>query len=247
MSGGATLGSVGRAGIAGAVLAVAVAVGLIAAQARAGETGPTDAVNPSISANGRFVAFATGADLGGPVHPASTVNVYVYDRERKKLELVSRRSKGAGGGGANGVSDLPEISGNGRFVVFNSSAGNLSGADVPEYDAFVYDRKRDRVELISRRSKSGGGQGANGPIQPKTSISASGRFVGFATNADNLGGPIDPGAIYHVYVYDRKRDKVELVSRRSRSAGGQGADDGAARPSLSASGRFVAFDSGPRT
>jgi Tol biopolymer transport system component len=224
-------------------LALVVVLGLIFAQARAGEFGPNDAGFPSVSADGRFVAFSTGADLGGPVHPASTLNVYVYDRERDRVQLVSRRSRRAGGGGANGVSDRPEISANGRFVVFRSDAENLSGADAADFDVFVYDRKRKRTELVSRRGKTAGGQGANGPAQADTSISANGRFVAFSTNADNLGGPIDPGAIYHVYVYDRERDRVQLVSRRSKSAGGEGADDGAARPSLSANGRFVAFDS----
>jgi Tol biopolymer transport system component len=232
--------------LAGAVVCAAgvIGLGVLTSSAGAGDIGPTDAGEPAVSANGRFVAFTTGADLGGPVHPAAISNIYVYDRERNKVSLVSRRSHGAGGGGANGASFRPEISADGRFVAFVSQAGNLSGADEPEGDVFVYDRKRRRVELISRQSKAAGGDGANGPPQADVSISANGRYVGLATNADNLGGPIDPGAIYYVYVYDRKRDRIQLVSRRSKAAGGEGADDGAARPSLSANGRFVAFDSG---
>ncbi len=214
----------------------------------AGGAGADDGSNDaSISDNGRYVAFSTNADnLGGPVED-TVLNVYVYDRERKKAILVSRRSKSAGGAGADDHSDDPSISGNGRYVAFESEATNLSAAtNTPDGDenVYVYDLKRKRIALVSRQSKSTGGGGGDQSSDVSTNgggaISKSGRFVTFDTDADNLGGPAED--VHNIYVYDRKRKKTILVSRRSKSAGGAGADDFSEEAVISRAGRFVAFD-----
>jgi hypothetical protein len=164
-----------------------------------------------MSANGRFVAFSTQAEnLGGPIDPSSTNNVYVYDRSEKRVSLVSRRSESAGGAGADGDSRAAAISGSGRLVAFETSAdlgGPLLGTF---YNVYVYDRERRRVSLVSRQSAGPGSDGADEPsFLP--AISDSGRVVSFQTSADNLGGPRLAGN--NVYAYDRQRHRVELVSR----------------------------------
>jgi TolB protein len=222
---------------------------LVSRQSRsAGGAGTDDGANDaSISDDGRFVAFATEADnLGGSVD-TDVENVYVYDRKRKKAVLVSRRSKSAGGGGADGDSSDPSISGNGRFVVFESEATNLSQqTNTPDgFDnVYVYDLERKRVSLVSRQSRSAGGEGADDSSETSVNgggaISKSGRFVTFGTDADNLGGPI--ADVGNVYVYDRKRKKAQLVSRQSQSAGGAGGDSFAGDSVISRDGRFVTFE-----
>jgi len=189
-----------------------------------------------ISANGRFIAFTTLAtNLGGPA--ADAVNIYVYDRTRRRVELVSRRSESEGGQGADAASRLASISADGRFVAFESEAGNLGGPIGPSGNVYVYDRIRDRVELVSRRSGvDGEGTDASARFP---SISADGRFVAFETDADNLGGPAQD--VTNVYVHDRVRRKTSLVSRRGKARGGEGADDTAEKASISANGRFIAF------
>jgi Tol biopolymer transport system component len=206
-------------------------------QAAGGLGGDANSTRPALSANGRFVAFATSAgNLGGPTD--APVNIYVYDRERKRVELVSRQSRGAGGAGADNSSFDPAISANGRFVAFRTSADNLGGPIDADSNIYVYDRERDRVEMVSRRGPFGGAGNSEDPV-----ISANGRFVAFQTLSQNLGGPLnDP--INH-YVYDRKRDKIELVSRQSRAAGGEGQDGSFFDDyggSLSANGRFFAWE-----
>jgi hypothetical protein len=57
-----------------------------------------------------------------------------------------------------------------------------------------------------------GGEGATGASRA-ASVSGDGRFVAFATEANNLGGPRDPG-VENVYVYDVATAEIELVSRR---------------------------------
>lgn len=189
-------------------------------QGAGGLGGDDESFNPAVSANGRFVAFETHADnLGGPA--ADVANIYVYDRERKKVELVSRQSTGAGGDGGDGDSFLPSISKSGRFVAFETDADNLGGTPVDVSQIYLYDRKRDRIRLVSRRSQSAGGAaGDDGSFNGV--VSGNGRFVAFETNADNLGGPI--GDFTNIYAYDVKRNKVSLISRQSQGAGGLGGD-----------------------
>jgi len=240
-------------GFTAATMALCVALGVLAAvvlaakgdtslisrrSASAGGQGANgDSLSPSVSGTGGAVAFSTEAtNLGGPAQNVS--NIYVYTRGIRKVSLVSRRSAAAGGQGVNSGAFNPAITPSGRFVAFSTEATNLGGPAHAGSCIYVYDRKSRRVELVSRRSAAAGGAAANGDsFSP--SISADGRFVAFDTDATNLGGPTNAGS--NVYVYDREQDRVELVSRRSASAGGQGADAAADAPTISGTGRFVAF------
>ena len=79
------------------------------------------AATPALSADGRFVAFATGArNLGGSL--GNDWNVYVHDRRLGRTSLVS---VGRGGVTQDGWSVEPSISADGRFVAFASSSTNL--------------------------------------------------------------------------------------------------------------------------
>src|SRR5690606_8052939 len=131
-------------------------------------------------------------------------------------ELVSRQSEADGGAVGNEDASNPSISRNGRFVAFETTAGNLGGPLGGYSNRYVYDRKTKRVELISRRSNDG--EGANeSSYNPE--ISATGRYVVYGSYATNLGGPIYPGH-ENVYRYDRKLKRTQLVSRRSKNGPG---------------------------
>src|SRR4051794_30127675 len=128
-------------------------------------------LNPSISGNGRFVAFLSYADNLVPGVTCCGGAVYVRDRLKGSTELVS---VGPGGGPADG--DLPSISGNGRFVAFLSFADDLVPGDTNGvHDVFVRDRKLGTTERVS--VGPGGVQG-DGESWFQ-SISADGRFVAF--------------------------------------------------------------------
>jgi Tol biopolymer transport system component len=242
----------GAIAVLGAVLLAADALAkkdrtsLVSRQsASAGGGGGDDfADDPAVSASGRYVAFETGADnLGGPAEDVT--NIYLYDRERDKVKLVSRRSKNAGGAAGDGFSNDPSISGNGRYVAFETESTNLGGplnTLAGDDNVYVYDLQRNRLELVSRASN---GAGADDVSRTSSegggAISRSGRYVVFQSFADNLGGPIDT-SVDNIYVYDRKRDKVKLASRRSKGAGGAGANGDSEGQVISANGRIVAFD-----
>jgi Tol biopolymer transport system component len=189
---------------------------------------------PSISAHGRWVAFLTTTHL----HHGHALEVAVRDMKGKRIVYASRAS---GHQGALAAADckLPAISANGRYVVFASKAKNLTGIDNDSAeDVFVRDLKTNRMLLVSRAQGKHGAAGNGDSSNP--SISASGRFVAFESYASNLG-PHDDAAIPDVFVRDMRSGRVFLASRASD--GGPVANAPSANPSISADGRYVAFDS----
>ena len=85
-----------------------------------------DSYRPSISVNGRYVAFSSEAsDLVGSGGTLLS-DIFVFDRKTKKTRRVSIKK---GGGHANSNSDDPSISADGRFVAFESESTNLIGND----------------------------------------------------------------------------------------------------------------------
>src|SRR6266496_3891546 len=135
-----------------------------------GAAGNSDSYDPSISPNGRFVAFysvATNLVNGdtntcGPfTTPGSCSDVFVRDLQMGQTERVSVDSHGNQG---NSVSYDPSISADGRFVAFYSLASNLvdgvDGDTNNTYDVFVHDRQTGqttRVSVDSNDTQANGG------------------------------------------------------------------------------------------
>lgn len=97
------------------------------AQGRHGAAGSGDSSNPSISADGRYVAFESYASNLGPSDNSAIPDVFVRDMRSGRVFLASRASNG--GAAANAPSANPSISGDGRYVAFDSRGSNLSPAD----------------------------------------------------------------------------------------------------------------------
>ena len=192
---------------------------------------------PAISADGRYVAFTSEASNLVTGDTNGFTDVFVRDLKLRKTYLVS---VGAAGLQGNNVSDEASISANGRYVAFESDASNLVSGDSNGYaDVFVRDRKLHKTIRVS--VSSAGVQGDN--ISADPSISANGRIVAFVSLADNLG-PGDSNGFLDVYARDRKLHKTARVS--VGTAGQQGNSDSYV-PSISADGRYVAFESDAST
>ena len=198
-----------------------------------GEQGTSSSSLPSISADGRFVAFTSSSpELAGD-DSNQTFDVFVHDRNTGETTRVSVDSTGAEG---NDMSCCSSISGGGRFVAFASQATNLVEGDTNNVgDLFVHDRMTGETTRVSVDSS---GMQSIGFIR-SSSISADGRFVAFDSSAGTLVEG-DTNGLFDVFVHDRMSGGTTRVSVDSM---GTQVDDSSGRPSLTADGRFVAFDS----
>jgi len=211
---------------------------------------------PTLSADGRYVAFSSWASnlvpgdtnicdlsIGNPF--ASCGDVFVHDRETGDVVRVSVASDGTQG---NGSSGQPALSADGRFVAFSSAASSLVPGDTNgAEDIFVHDRDADEDGIFdepgqiatSRVSVSSAGGQANGwNLYPD--LSADGRYVVFQSDATNLV-PGDTNLVYDIFVHDRVTSRTRRVSV-SRE-GTQGNDYSLGPPTISADGRYVALRS----
>jgi Tol biopolymer transport system component len=197
----------------------------------AGNQGNSFSGNHSISADGRFVAFSSGASNLVPGDNNNTGDIFVRDRLTNTTTLVSVDSAG---NQANSDSYNPSISADGRFVAFESDASNIvPGNTNSSRDIFVRDRLTNTTTRVS--VDSAGNQANNSSRDP--SISADGRFVAFVSFASNLV-PGDTNRDFDIFVRDTLTNTTTGVS--VDSAVNQG-NTYSYSPSISADGRFVAF------
>jgi Ca2+-binding RTX toxin-like protein len=194
-------------------------------------------VSSSISADGRFVAFTLLQSTISFGSPNNNINnsddIFVRDT---LTNTTTRVSVDSAGNPPNDSSVWPSISGDGRFVAFQSEATNLVPGDTNNSDdIFVRDLSANTTTRVS--VDSAGNQGNN--LSRRPSISADGRFVTFDSYATNLV-PGDTNASLDIFVRDLSTNTTTLVS--ASSSGDRGNDD-SGLPSISANGRFVAFRS----
>ena len=188
---------------------------------------------PTISADGRFVAFRSSASNLVPGDTNGTYDTFVTDLQTGATTRASIDSAGVQG---NGFSYAQSLSADGRFVAFNSDSTNLVAGDTNRRDdIFVRDVTLGTTTRVSVDST--GAQGNASSDWP--SISADGRFVVFYSAASNLVAG-DTNDVQDIFLRDRQFGTTIRVS--FDSAGAQG-NDASYSPSLSADGRFVAFES----
>ncbi len=208
---------------------------ILASVGTSGQKGNDDSRSPSLSADGRHVAFASFAtNLGdGDTDPRADIHVRDLDAGTTRLASVS-----SGGVKGDASSEDPSISGDGSRVAFDSSASNF-GISSPDAQIWVHDFASGATVLASPAAGAPGAPGDDDSFVPR--ISADGNFVGFISFARNLV-PDAGVSREEVYRRDLGANITSLVSRASGAAGGvadQFADGGA----LTAHGECVTFES----
>lgn len=190
--------------------------------------------DPSISANGRFVAFtSTASNLAVKGDDNGDADVFVHDRTTLKTNRVSISSQLKEG---NSASFSPSISGDGRVVAFASYANNLVRRDTNRRaDIFVYNRATRKTIRVSIASD---GTQANGESSAPM-ISADGGFVAFHSYATNLVEN-DENGLTDVFVHDLSSGETTRVSRGMANSEPNGESF---IPAISGDGRYVAFQS----
>lgn len=200
--------------------------------ATTGSDGNNTSLLPSISSDGRYVAFESRASNLIASDTNGNGDIFVRDRQAGTTQLVS---VGPGGIQGNNYSADPSISGTGRYVAFESQAFNLVAGGTTKYHVFVRDRQAGTTQLVSRGT--GGAEGNNTSLNP--AISANGRYVAFESVATNLVAG-DTNLRSDIFLRDLQ---TGTTSRISVGPGGVQANEGSFHPAFSPDNRYVAFDS----
>jgi Tol biopolymer transport system component len=215
-----------------------LAMTTMASVSTGGAPGNAASDNPSINVDGRYVAFWSQATTLVPPDPNGPLpDIFVRDQVMATTKMAS---VGPGGVQAAGPSLYPSISGDGRYVAFESCAPNLVPMDAngPMSDVFLF----DQVLVATRMVSVGlGGGPANGPsFDP--SVNLDGRFIAFESQASNLV-PGDPNGACDVFLADMLPPGLTLMV--SVGLGGMPAAGASYNPSVDLRGQYVAFGSAP--
>ncbi|MPV85440.1 TolB family protein [Ostreibacterium oceani] len=200
----------------------------------AGTQATSGSYSPAISADGRYVAFESWADnlVAGDTNNES--DIFVHDRETDETTRVSVSSAGTQ---ANGGSESPAISADGRYVAFESWVDNLVAGDTNNRtDIFVHDRETGETTRVSVGSA---GEQANSQFSAPA-ISGDGRYVAFVSSADNLVAGDTTNNNWDVFVRNLETGEIKRITadipyeEEISSAVYY-------RVSLSADGRYIAY------
>jgi Tol biopolymer transport system component len=179
-----------------------------------------------------FMSFASNLDSGDG---NGARDIFVHELS---TGVTTRISVGIGGADSDGPSDYPQISADGRYVVFGSDATNLVAGDTNGVrDVFVYDRSTATVERVSVDSSGNEGDAISSTAG---ALSADGHFVVFHSMASNLVS-LDTNGTWDVFVRDRIAGTTARASESSSGAQGNGASYATG---ISADGSKVSFHSG---
>jgi len=187
------------------------------------EDGSRAAGRPSISADGRYIAYQYA--IPHPGGPANDSDIYVRDMDTGTL---AKASVARDGGAANRESTGPSLSADGRTVAFDSYASNLTRGDTNgSANVFVRNLDTGRTRLVKGKGRGAFTYGA--------SLSADGLKVAY-----EAGHLSDPSAPRQVWLADLAAGTAQPVSVNTQGAPGDGSST---RPSIRPDGLAVSFES----
>ena len=188
--------------------------------------------SPRISADGRYVVFESKATNLVPIASSGISQIYLKDLADGSVDMISRNSTLTAG---NGNSFNPDISSNGRYIVFDSNATNLGGAGY-RHVYLVDTADPDTVELISVNSAEF--QGNNNSTDP--SVSDDGQRIAFVSTATNLD--TNTNTLSDIFLRERTPvGTTVLISMNSTSTGSANAPS--SNPEISGDGQSIVFES----
>jgi Tol biopolymer transport system component len=206
-----------------------------------------DSYAPSISDDGRYVAFASLATslLGSGADTNGVRDIFLHDRdldadstfdESGAISTI-RVSVDSDGNPGSGHSYAPAISGDGQYIVFESLANDLVDNDTSGRDIFLHDRINGSTIRVSVASNGEAGSADS----LASDISDDGRYVVFESLATNLLGPgVDTNGVRDIFLHDRVSSSTIRVSVDSDGNPGSGHSY---EPAISGDGRYVVFES----
>ncbi|MBF0105202.1 MAG: DUF4215 domain-containing protein, partial [Deltaproteobacteria bacterium] len=195
-----------------------------------------DAYYPAMSADGRFVAFATtnAETLDGGAR-SGFVDILVKDQTSGTVERISVSTSG-GVINKTCYNDL-SISADGRYVAFRCAATNLVAGDTNlADDMFVRDRQQQKTFRVS--VSSAGVQARSGSASSQPVISLDGKYVVFASTASTLVSG-DTNGKKDIFLHDFVNHTTTLISVGTINPGETLLEH--RFPSISRDGRYVSY------
>ncbi|MEQ9696035.1 hypothetical protein [Shimia sp. SDUM112013] len=200
-----------------------------------GSEGDWDSGLASLSTDGRYVTFESGATTLVADDTNNRSDVFVHDRQTGETRRVSLSSEGDE---STETSGTPNISGNGRYVVFTSGATNFESDFPNRYtDVFLHDLQTGATELVAIPMP--GAVFVNN-YSTLPDVSDDGRYVTFFSLATSLVPGDTLRSTGDIFVFDRD---TRTTSRLNENPEGETAQGFARDPVISGDGAFVAFDS----
>ena len=194
-----------------------------------GVAGNANSVEPSISGDGRYVAFTSDATNLIANDGNGLRDVFIFDRNSSSIMRVS-----PSGVEPNGISHMPYLSRDGKYLVISSLATNFAVNDTNSFrDIFLYQLSSG---ILKRINTSATGEQANSDSFA-SGISSDGNYVAFVSSASNLA-PNDSNSVYDIFLFDNTTGKNELISVASNGTLGNNVSTW---PSVSDDGRIVAY------
>jgi len=199
--------------------------------------GNNSSYNPSSSADGRYIVFASAANnlISGDTNGVD--DIFLHDSQTGTTIRVSVDSNG---NQTNNSSSFPTISADGRYVVFVSDASNLVSSDTNGLkDIFVHDTQtgtttRGSVDSNATQSNSN---------SRYPDISADGRYIVFESSASNLVSN-DTNSLSDIFLHD---NQTGITARVSVDSGNGQVSGSSTKPVISDNGRYIAFESSSNT
>ena len=217
----------------------------IASVSSTGVHGNGASYGAEMSADGRYVAFASAATNLVPGDTNAVPDIFVHDM---KTGTTTRVSVSSAGGQGNATPDqsfpaatgsyFPSMSANGRYIEFDSASSNLVSGDTNGFvDVFVHDMK---TRTTKRVNVSSAGAQANGDTRGATAVSQwlvsdDGRYAFFNSDATNLV-PNDTNGAEDIFVHDMKTGRTDRVDVSSTGAQGDRGAGGTQDPTGQAQG-----------
>lgn len=192
-----------------------------------------DSVLASISADGTLLAFLSDASNLVANDPPSTFDVFLLDRAHGTLRVVNTTPSGAF---ANAPAQLPRLSQDGQWLVFQSSATDLVPGDTNgAVDVFAHSLSGQVTFRVSQTPLGAAPAGVSDLGYP----SPNGRFIVYRSTASDIVAG-DANAQADVFLYDMLSGRTELVSVSTTGVQGNLSSDA---PQVDSSGRMVIFQS----
>lgn len=202
-----------------------------------GQQGNAMSGAPSISLDGRYVAFVSNATNLVAGDTNNTTDVFVHDTD---TGITKRVSVATGNIQANSFSSSANISADGRYVVFSSTATNLVANDNNgRGDIFIHDSLTQTTQRVSVSSNGVEGNGVLSGLSYSPAVSSDGRYVVFNSHSDNLV-PGDTNQNSDVFIRDRLLGTTTMISVSDTGLHG---NHYSGRASISTEGHYVVFTS----